>query len=284
MFHIVDWSHLVYRNYFVNQSMVSADGTPIGAVSGCCAALWRLVRSGPSHVVIVLDAGPSRARKAILPDYKAQRPPVHPDLKAQFPICREAAEVFGFPCVAQDGFEADDVVATYARLANEVGMPVLIYTTDKDLMQLVRPGVSIFNLTNNQVMTEADVLGKLKVRPDQVADFLALMGDASDNIPGVPGIGKETAANLLSAFGTLDEIIVAAAEQHDAIRPAIRGKLMEHGWLARKSKQLTVLDAHVPVDHDLEAFRYPGYAIDDVLAFCERIGATVAAEQIREAA
>jgi DNA polymerase-1 len=282
-FAIIDFSHWVYRHYFVNQNMVRPDGHPIGAVSGCCEALWRLVKSGPDYAAVVRDGGPDQRRKIIYPDYKAQRPPVPEGLQCQFDLCARAIEVFGFASVRIDGCEADDVVAHLALEALEShGLASVIHTTDKDLMQIVRPGISINYLVGNKLMTEADVFAKYGVRPEQIACWLALMGDASDNIPGVPKVGEKTAAKLCQ-IGDLSEIIEAANDGDERIGKAVRESLIENAWLARKSHQLTTWS---PVK-DLPpsaSLAYTGYEIDRILAFCDEMGVSVVADNIRAAA
>jgi len=285
MFHIIDFSHWVYRNYWVNQNMVRADGHPIGAVSGCCEQLWKLVRSGPSHVAVVLDGGPDEHRKAIYPDYKAQRPPVPDALKCQFDLCAQAIEAFGFRSVRVDGHEADDVIAHLALEALDGGEASIIHTTDKDIMQVVRPGISIQYLATGKLMTEADVQEKYGVRPEQIADWLALMGDSSDNIPGVPKVGEKTAAKLLAEFGDLYAVIQAAHDGDERLKPAVRASLIDNAWLARKSRELTGLRPVMGVfGMGLSSLAYPGYDIDSVLAFCDAMGVSVVADNIRAAA
>ena len=276
MLHLIDVSHIIHPMYHGFPKMVRpTDGHPVGAVHGVCYSFWRLALEQPSHVAVVYDApGGSKARKAKFPDYKATRKPYPEDLAKQLPLVRRAADIFDFARVEVEGYESDDVIATYCRLAAARGLEVTIVSSDKDCAQLVRwddgqaPAVSMRDPKKEITYNPDGVREKHGVPPHQIADFLALMGDVSDNIPGVDKIGEKTAAALLTQFGSLEAILDRVDE---VSKPNIQMSLRQHGWKGRLSKTLTVLDDHVPVEHDIEEFAYGGFDKDKVLEFLDEM-------------
>src|SRR5829696_3144751 len=193
--YLVDGSGYIFRAYHALPPLTrKSDGLPVGAVSGFCNMLWRLMRDkidgeAPTHIAVVFDASASTFRNALYDQYKAQRPEPPSDLKPQFRLIREAVHAFDLPCIEQDGFEADDLIATYVCEAADKGATVTMVASDKDLMQLIRPGVVMYDSMKEKRIDAAGVIEKFGVPPEKVADVQALAGDSVDNVPGVPGIG-----------------------------------------------------------------------------------------------
>ncbi|MFW5833633.1 MAG: DNA polymerase I, partial [Pseudomonadota bacterium] len=247
--------------------MTRPDGTPVNAVYGFCNMLWRLMQDRPDdHILVVFDASGESFRNEIYDQYKANRDEAPEDLKPQMAIVREAVDAFGLPRVEQTGFEADDLIATYARLAKEAGEPVQIVSSDKDLMQLIGPGVSMWDPMKNRDVDDAVVRDRFHVTPDKVRDLLALAGDSSDNVPGVPGIGPKTAAQLLEQFGDLETLL---ANAESIKQPRRRQTLIEFAEQARLSQRLVTLRDDVPVELSLELLKRPVFDPAKAKAFLE---------------
>jgi DNA polymerase-1 len=230
--------------------MTRPDGTPVNAVFGFVNMLLKLLReTDADHVAVIFDAARHTFRNDLYPAYKAQRPEPPDDLLPQFPLIREATRAFNVVSIESPGWEADDLIATYARLAREAGAQVTIVSSDKDLMQLVGPGVGMLDPVANCTIGADEVRLKFGVGPERVIDVQALAGDASDNVPGVPGIGVKTAAQLIEEFGDLDRLLAGAA----AIKqPKRRQALIDHAESARISRELARLRDDVPVPVPLE--------------------------------
>lgn len=286
---LVDVSHVIYPFYHGLPKIVRpSDNFPTGAIHGVCSYFWYLAQEKPSHVAVVYDApGGSRARREKFPEYKANRPPLPEDLSKQFPVVRRAADVFGFARVEIPEYESDDVVATYCRLAAARGMEVVIVSSDKDLAQLVRwddgekPPVSMYDPRKDITYNPDGVRAKWGVHPHQIADWLALMGDATDNVPGIDGVGKKYAAGLLEQFGNLETVLASTAAIK---REATARAVATHGWKARLAKTLTVLDHQVPVEQDIAEFSYPGCNTDKVLEFLAEMDLVTLRETIEKTA
>ncbi|HXP91259.1 MAG TPA: DNA polymerase I [Fibrobacteria bacterium] len=258
--YLVDAMALAYRSFFalLRTNMRAPDGRPTSAVFGFAQALLRVVESrGPSHMAIARDLSGPTFRHALYPAYKAQRQPMPDDLRVQIPMVDELAEACGLPMVSLPEFEADDVMATYARLAKEAGLPVYLMTRDKDLMALVGDGIRLFDPGRGTERPEeidpAWVKAKFGVEPSQVRDYLALVGDASDNVPGVPKVGEKTAAELLSRYPDI-ESIYAHLEEIGQTKKAVRRNLEEGRDLMELSRTLVTLrdDLDLPPLGDLE--------------------------------
>ncbi len=232
--------------------MTRPDGTPVNAVFGFTTMLIKLLKeTDADHIAVVFDAARHTFRDALYPAYKTNRQEPPDALVPQFPLIRDAVRAFNVACVESEGFEADDLIATYARLAREAGAQVTIVSSDKDLMQLVRDGVTMWDPVNNKPIGAAEVEDKFGVGPDQVIDVQALAGDPTDNVPGVPGIGVKTAAQLIRQFGDLESLLAAA----DTItQPKRREALIAHAENARLSKRLVTLADDVDVPEPLSAF------------------------------
>jgi DNA polymerase-1 len=222
----------------------------VNAVFGFSSMLVRLIDDlDADHLAVIFDAARENFRNEIYPEYKAQRPEAPEDLIPQFPLIREATRAFNVPCIEMEGFEADDLIATYARQAREKGWRVTIVSSDKDLMQLVTDGVDMFDPVKNRPIGRAEVIEKFGVPPEKVVDVQSLAGDSVDNVPGVPGIGVKTAAQLIGEYGDLDTLLARAGEIK---QPKRRETLIENAEKARISRQLVTLRDDVDVPEPLE--------------------------------
>src|SRR5579863_6112085 len=245
---LVDGSGYIFRAYHalppINRK---SDGLQLNAVFGFCNMLWKLLRDmkpeeKPTHLAVVFDLSERTFRTDIYPDYKAHRPDPPDDLRPQFRLVREAVHAFDIPCLEQKGFEADDLIATYVRQAREAGATATIVSSDKDLMQLVDDGVVLLDTMKDKKIGRAEVIEKFGVPPEKVIEVQALIGDSTDNVPGVPGIGVKTAAQLIGEYGDLETLLKRANEIKQEKR---RQALIEHAEAARLSKKLVTLDANV---------------------------------------
>jgi DNA polymerase-1 len=251
---LVDGSSYIFRAYHALPPMTrKSDGVQVNAVFGFCNMLWKLLRDmkpeeRPTHLAVVFDKSEKTFRTDLYPQYKAHRPDPPDDLIPQFGLIREAVRAFDIPSVEQAGFEADDLIATYAREAAEVGATVTIVSSDKDLMQLVNDRVMMYDTMKDRRIGRAEVIEKFGVPPDKVIDVQALIGDSTDNVPGVPGIGVKTAAQLITEYGDLDTLLARAAEIKQEKR---RQTLLENVDVARLSRTLVTLDDHVNLDTPL---------------------------------
>ena len=249
--YLVDGSGYIFRAFHALPPLTRpSDGLPVGAVHGFCQMLWKLIGDSkladkPSHIAVIFDAGRETFRNAIYPQYKAQRPPPPEELIPQFGLIRDAVAAFNIASIEQDGFEADDIIATYVRDVVAAGGEVTIVSSDKDLMQLIQPGVVMLDGMKNKRIGPDEVFEKFGVPPAKVIDVQALAGDSVDNVPGVPGIGIKTAAELISIYGDLDTLLACAGEIK---QPKRREKLIEFAEQARISRQLVTLKPDVPVE------------------------------------
>jgi DNA polymerase-1 len=253
--YLIDGSGYIFRAYHALPPLTRpSDGLPVGAVHGFCNMLWKLLRETkgekrPTHLAVIFDHSEVTFRNTIFADYKAHRPDAPPELVPQFPLIRDAVRAFNVACIEQKGFEADDIIATYAREAAEAGGEVVIVSSDKDLMQLIEPGVSMLDTMKNKVIGEAEVIEKFGVPPGKVVDVQALAGDSIDNVPGVPGIGVKTAAELIREYGDLETLLARAPEIKQKMR---RERLIEFADQARLSRRLVELDRNVPSERPLD--------------------------------
>ncbi|MGH6989388.1 MAG: DNA polymerase I [Stellaceae bacterium] len=249
-FYLVDGSGYIFRAFHALPPLTRADGTPIGAVLGFSNMLWKLLReTDADHMAVVFDVSRTTFRNRIYDQYKAQRPETPPELVPQFELVREATDAFGIARIERQDYEADDLIAAYARAAAEAGDEVTIVSSDKDLMQLVTPHVRMFDPIKNRPIGAAEVREKFGVDPDQVIDVQALCGDSIDNVPGVPGIGVKTAAELINTYGSLDALL----DQAGGIKqPKRRQSLLDFADQARLSKRLVTLDDAAPLSLSLD--------------------------------
>jgi DNA polymerase-1 len=252
---LVDGSSYIFRAYHALPPLNrKSDGLQVNAVLGFCNMLWKLLRdmppdNRPTHLAIVFDKSEVTFRNKLYPAYKAHRPPAPDDLIPQFPLIREAVRAFDLPCLEQAGFEADDLIATYVRIACERGAIATIVSSDKDLMQLVTDCVTMYDTMKDRRLGIAEVIEKFGVPPEKVVEVQALAGDSTDNVPGVPGIGVKTAAQLIVEYGDLETLLLRAGEIK---QPKRREALIEHAEKARISRQLVLLDDKVALDVPLD--------------------------------
>src|SRR5690349_4715144 len=255
--YLIDGSGYIFRAYHALPPLTrKSDGLPVGAVTGFCNMLWKLMKEmkaaeKPSHLAVVFDKSEQTFRKRIYADYKAHRPDPPADLIPQFGLIRQATRAFNVACVEQDDYEADDLIATYARQAAEIGATVRIVSSDKDLMQLINGKVKLYDTMKDKEIGAAEVLEKFGVAPEKVIDVQALAGDSVDNVPGVPGIGVKTGAQLITEYGSLEALLERASEIKQQKR---RENLIQFAEQARLSKRLVTLDDKVPEDHDVGSF------------------------------
>jgi DNA polymerase-1 len=249
--YLIDGSSYIFRAYHALPPLTrKSDGLQVNAVLGFCNMLWKLLREmkpeeQPTHLAVVFDKSEKTFRSDMYHDYKAHRPDPPDDLRPQFPLIREAVRAFDLPCLEQGGFEADDLIATYVREACEAEATAMIVASDKDLMQLVRDCVVMYDTMKDRRIGIAEVIEKFGVPPGKLIEVQALIGDSVDNVPGVPGIGIKTAAQLICEYGDLDTLLARAGEIKQEKR---RQALIENADRARLSKKLVTLDDHVPLD------------------------------------
>jgi len=252
---LVDGSSYIFRAYHALPPLTrKSDGLQVNAVLGFCNMLWKLLRempedNRPTHLAIIFDKSEITFRNKLYPDYKAHRPPAPDDLIPQFKFIRDAVRAFDLPCLEQNGFEADDLIATYARIATERGATTTIVSSDKDLMQLVTDRVVMYDTMKDRRIGIPEVIEKFGVPPEKVVEVQALAGDSTDNVPGVPGIGIKTAAQLIVEYGDLEQLLFRAPEIK---QPKRREALIENAEKARISRQLVLLDDKVDLEVPLD--------------------------------
>jgi DNA polymerase-1 len=277
--YLIDGSGYLFRAYYqaANQAkkyLFRSDGTPTGGVRMFSDMLWKLLedtKAGdkPTHLAVIFDAGRKTFRNEIYADYKANRPEPPEDLIPQFPLVKEATRAFGVPAVEMAGFEADDLIATYARLAREKGVKVTIVSSDKDLMQLVVDGqVEMLDTMKNRRIATAEVIEKFGVPPAKVIAVQALAGDSSDNIPGAPGIGVKTAAELIGQYGDIATLLKRASEIK---QPKRREALMNNAEQIRLSERLVTLDNKVPIKEAIDGFAVRESDAEELLPFLKKM-------------
>src|SRR6266446_4402808 len=248
---LVDGSSYIFRAYHALPPLNrKSDGLQVNAVLGFCNMLWKLLRDmkpeeRPTHLAVVFDKSEKTFRNELYADYKAHRPDAPTDLIPQFPLIRDAVRAFDIPCLEMLGFEADDLIATYARQACAAGANVTIVSSDKDLMQLVNDCVVMYDTMKDKKIGIAEVIEKFGVGPDKVIEVQSLIGDSTDNVPGVPGIGVKTAAQLITEYGDLETLLSRANEVKQEKR---RQSLIDNADKARLSKRLVTLDDKVKLD------------------------------------
>jgi DNA polymerase-1 len=269
-FFLIDGSGFIFRAFYALPPLTRADGTPVGAVLGFTNMLTRLLNEMHAHkIAVVFDAGRKTFRNDIYPEYKANRGATPEELIPQFPIMREACQAFNIPIVEKEGFEADDLIATYTKHAKQRGMKTVIVSSDKDLMQLVDHEVLLYDHMKNTFINAERVEEKFGVPPEKVAYILALAGDASDNVPGVPGIGPKTAAELIQQYGDLENLL---ASTHHIKQPKRRALLEDNRDKARLSFQLVTLKSDVPLHLTIDDFTLHQPNPEKVISFLREQG------------
>lgn len=261
-FYLVDGSGYIFRAYYALPPLTrKSDGLPVGAVSGFCNMLFKLIEDSiskdnlqkPTHFAVIFDSARKNFRNEIYPDYKGNRADAPEDLVPQFAYIRKSVVAFNLPCIELINYEADDLIATYTEQILRKGAKVTIISSDKDLMQLYKKDVRIYDPMKNKFITSKDVLDKFGVEASKVIDVQSLAGDSSDNVPGVPGIGVKTAAELINHYGTLEKLLNKAYEIKQNKR---RETIITNKEKAIISKKLVTLEKNVPVKDKIEDFRY----------------------------
>jgi DNA polymerase-1 len=284
--YLIDGSGYIFRAYHALPPLTRAsDGLSVGAVAGFCNMLWKFLEEmkgpeAPTHLAVIFDKSEITFRNELYPEYKAHRPPAPEDLAPQFPLIRDAVRAFNLPCIEMGGFEADDLIATYARQAARTGASVRIVSSDKDLMQLIVEGqIQLYDPMKNRLLGPEAVMEKFGVGPDKVIDAQALIGDSTDNVPGAPGIGPKTAAELIAAFGSLDAILERANEIKQQKR---RETLINFADQIRLSRQLVTLKDDVAVEEKWQDFGLRDIDQSMLLQFLDAMEFRTLARRVRE--
>ena len=272
--HLIDGSAYIFRAFHALPPLSrKSDGLPVGAVSGFCNMLQRYVEGNagpdaPTHVAVIFDKGSHTFRNEIFDQYKANREAMPEDLRPQIPLTRDASRAFNIATHEIEGYEADDIIATLACQARELGGRVTILSSDKDLMQLVGGGVEMLDPMKNKRIDSEGVEEKFGVGPERVVDVQALAGDSVDNIPGAPGIGVKTAALLINEYGDLETLLDRAEEIK---QPKRRQTLIDHRAQIEMSKRLVALDAQTPLDFSIDDLEVRDPEADALLGFLNQI-------------
>lgn len=286
---LIDGSGYIFRAYHALPPLTrKSDGLPVGAVAGFCNMIWKLLAEArdtsvgvtPTHLAVIFDHSSKTFRKELYPEYKANRSAPPEDLVPQFGLIRQATQAFNIPCIEMEGFEADDLIATFARQAEKLGAHTTIISSDKDLMQLVSDHISMYDSMKDRQIGVADVIEKWGVAPEKMIDLQSLAGDSTDNIPGVPGIGPKTAAQLLDTYGDLDTLLERAAEIKQNKR---RENLIEFADQARLSRQLVTLRTDAPVVDDLGSFHLEPQNGPKLVAFLKAMSFATLTRRVAEA-
>ena len=272
-FYLVDGSGYIFRAYYALPPLSrKSDGLPTGAVSGFCSMLFKLLedarsddtKNKPTHFAVIFDSARKNFRNEIYSDYKANRTEAPEDLAPQFEYIRKSVEAFNLPSIELLNYEADDLIATYAKQITEAGAKVTVISSDKDLMQLVSNKIRLFDPMKSKVIGEKEVLEKFGVKPNQVIDVQSLAGDTSDNIPGVPGIGIKTASELINKYKNLDNLLSKASEITQNKR---RETLIANKEKALLSKKLVTLKEDVPIKQSADKFLIKSIDKDKLYSF-----------------
>jgi DNA polymerase-1 len=273
--YLVDGSSYIFRAYHRLPPLTNRHGLNVGAVYGYTTMLWKLAESlhkadGPTHLAVIFDAAGKTHRDDMYGEYKANRPPPPPDLVPQFPLIRDATRAFSLPCIEEEGLEADDIIACYSLRALEEGWKVTIVSSDKDLMQLIDDGrLDMLDTMNDRRIDRSYVEEKFGVGPEKLGDVLALMGDSVDNVPGVPGIGPKTAAQLIQQYGDLETLLSRVDE---ITKPKLKLNLTEHAEAARLSRELVRLVCDSPLPQPLGSLEMQGIPDGPLREFLEHHG------------
>ncbi|WP_336293761.1 DNA polymerase I [Bartonella sp. CB169] len=286
---LVDGSGYIFRAYYALPSLKrKKDGLPVGAVAGFCNMLWKLLCDArntatgivPTHFAVIFDYSSDTFRKKIYPQYKANRETPPEDLIPQFSLIRQATKAFNLPCIEKKGFEADDLIATYAQLATKVGAKTTIISSDKDLMQLVNAHVSLYDGMKDKHIGVSEVIEKWGVVPEKMVDLQALTGDPTDNVPGIPGIGPKIAAQLLDQFDSLDLLLQRVTEVKQTKR---RENIQTYSEQAKISRELVRLKTDVPIDSDLDDFVLEAQDGPRLIAFLKAMEFSTLTRRVAEA-
>jgi len=269
--YLIDGSGFIFRAYHaIRYPLTNPQGVPVQAVYGFVSMINKLMEGNNyDYVAVVFDAARKTFRNRIYPEYKAHRPPAPDDLVPQFAIVRDATDALNIPRIEMEDYEADDIIATYAREARKLGVKVTIVSSDKDLMQLLGDGIDMYDAMKEKIIGDAEVMEKFFVTSDKILEVLSLIGDSSDNVPGIPGIGPKTAAELINEYGDLENLLAHAG---DIKQPKRREALQQHADAARLSKQLITLKDDVPGLPPLEELASRPPDPDKLFAFLQQQG------------
>lgn len=277
---LIDGSGFIFRAYHALPPLNRRDGTPTNAVFGFCNMLLKLIEdTDAEYVAVIFDAGRKTFRNDLYPEYKAHRPDPPEDLIPQFALIRDAVRAFNVACVELPGFEADDLIASYAKTAAADGADVTILSSDKDLMQLVGGSVTMQDPIKGTRIGPKEVEERFGVPPEKVIDVQSLAGDSVDNVPGVPGIGVKTAAELIKIYGDLDNLLKHAAEIK---QPKRRESLIAFADQARLSRDLVRLKNDVPLPEPIEKFAKHAPQAEQVAAFLREMEFTKLLARVRK--
>ncbi len=286
---LVDGSGYIFRAYHALPPLNrKSDGLPTNAVAGFCNMLWKLLKDArstdvgvvPTHFAVIFDYSSQTFRKEIYPEYKANRTAPPEDLIPQFGLIRQATRAFNLPCIEKEGFEADDLIATYARIAEKAGGDVTIISSDKDLMQLVTPSVSMYDSMKDKQISIPEVIEKWGVPPEKMIDLQSLTGDSTDNVPGIPGIGPKTAAQLLEEFGDLDTLLARASEIKQNKR---RENIIAFADQTKIARELVTLKTDVPLEVDLDGLVLEPQNGPKLIGFLKAMEFTTLTRRVAEA-
>lgn len=269
--YLVDGSGYIFRAYHSLPPLTNPEGTPVGAVYGFINMMLKVldgIEDG-GYAAVIFDAGRKTFRNDIYPEYKAHRPPAPEDLIPQFSLVREATKALNLAAIEMENYEADDLIASYAKSAREAGMEVVVVSSDKDLMQLVQDGISLLDPMKQKPIGREEVIAKFGVPPEKVIEAQALIGDASDNVPGVPGIGPKTAAELIETYGSLEGVLEHA---HEIKQNKRRESLIEFAEQARISRQLVELKQDIPLPDSLESLHLHAPQAEALMPFLQAQG------------
>ena len=272
--HLIDGSGFIFRAYHALPPLTRSDGIPVGAVAGFCNMIYRMIENnnGPNaatHLAVIFDHKSKTFRSKIYSEYKANRPPAPDDLIPQFELIKKATLAFNLPAIEVEGYEADDIIASYSVQARDLGAAVTIVSSDKDLMQLVGNGVSMYDAMKNKSIDRNEVFEKFGVEPEKVIDVQSLAGDSVDNIPGAPGIGIKTAALLINEYGDLDTLLERASEIK---QPRRRQALLDNSEKINISRKLVTLKTDVPLPQTLKQFEIRDMEPEVIINFMSEMG------------
>ena len=272
--YLVDGSSYIFRAFHRLPPLTNRHGLNVGAVYGYTTMLWKLAEGlhkadGPTHLAVIFDASAKTFRNDMYDQYKAHRPPPPPELVPQFPLIRDATRAFSLPCIEEEGLEADDIIACYSKAALKEGWKVTIVSSDKDLMQLIEPGLDMLDTMNDRRIDRDYVVEKFGVPPEKLGEVLALMGDSVDNVPGVPGVGPKTAAQLIQEYGDVENLL---AHVEEIKKPKLKQNLIEHADEARLSRELVRLVCDSPLPEPLDTLHMKGIPDAPLREFLEEQG------------